>query len=384
MDYFFTEEQKQLQALVRKIAEEKVKPVRAEYDITGEFPWDCIKEFSKAGLFQLFIEEKYGGVSAGSVETCIAMEELSRVCAGIAICYGASGLGIYPIILFGNEEQKEKYLPPFARGEKLAAFGLTEPGAGSDAAAQQTTAVRDGNEYILNGTKQWITNGGEAEIYTVFAMTDKSKGVRGISAFIVEKGTPGFSFGKKADKMGIRASVTRELIFEDCRIPVENIIAKEGHGFRVAMATLDHTRPEIGAQALGIAQGAFDEALKYSRVREQFGQPLSSFQGLQFMFAEIATHIEATRALVYSVARFIDGGAKNFTKEGAMVKLFSSEMAMKVTTDCVQLLGGYGYMKDYPLEKMMRDAKITQIYEGTNQIQRNVIALRLIKELAGG
>ena len=296
--------------------------------------------------------------------------------------YAASGLGSYPILLFGSEEQKQKYLPDVASGAKLAAFGLTEANAGSDAGAIETTAVLDGDHYVLNGTKQWITNGGEAEIYTVIAMTDKSKGSRGASAFIVEKGTPGFSFGKKEDKMGIRASATRELIFEDCRIPKENLLGREGMGFIVAMRTLDMTRPGIGAQAVGIAQGALDVALAYARERKQFGQPIASFQAVGHMLADMATEIEAARALVYAVARTIDSGAKDFSKESAMAKVFASDVAMRVTTDAVQILGGYGYMKEYPVEKMMRDAKITQIYEGTNQIQRNVISLELIKQAA--
>jgi alkylation response protein AidB-like acyl-CoA dehydrogenase len=312
----------------------------------------------------------------------IAVEELSKICGGISLALAATALGTFPIILNGSEEQKQKYLPDIAAGKKLAAFALTEPNAGSDAGAIQTTAVKDGDSYILNGTKQWITNGGEAEIYTVVAMTNKTKGSRGASAFIVEKGTPGFSFGKKEDKMGIRASATMELVFEDCRIPAENLIAKEGMGFLVAMKTFDCSRPGVAAQALGIAQGAIDEAVAYSREREQFDKPIGSFQGVQFMLADMATEVEAARALVYAVARSIDSGDLKCAKESAMCKLFASDIAMKVTTDAVQIFGGYGYMKEYPVEKMMRDAKITQIYEGTNQIQRTVIASNLIKEAA--
>ena len=311
----------------------------------------------------------------------LVVEELSRACGGISLAFAGTGLGTYPIILFGNDSQKNKYLPDIAAGKKLAAFGLTEANAGSDAAGIQTTAVKDGDEYVLNGTKQWITNGGEADVYTVIACTDRSKGARGFSAFIVEKGTPGFTFGKKENKMGIRASVTRELIFEDCRIPAENLLSREGMGFMVAMKTLDRTRPGVAAQALGIAQGAFDEALKYSRERVQFGQAIFSFQAIQHMLADMAIQIEAARCLVYQTCRHIDSGAKNISKESAMAKVFASDVAMKVTTDAVQIMGGYGYMKEYPVEKMMRDAKITQIYEGTNQIQRNVIALELIKDL---
>ncbi|MCG2660809.1 MAG: acyl-CoA dehydrogenase family protein, partial [Kiritimatiellae bacterium] len=294
----------------------------------------------------------------------------------------ATALGTFPIILYGNDEQKQKYLPRVASGQSLAAFALTEANAGSDAGAIATTATKDGDDYILNGTKQWITNGGEAEIYSVVTKTDKSKGSRGASVFIVEKGMPGFTFGKKENKMGIRASATRELVFQDCRVPKANILGKEGLGFIVAMKTFDMSRPGVAAQALGIAAGALDEAVKYSRERRQFGKPICSFQGVQFMLADMATQVEAARALVYAAARYIDTGAKDVSKISAMCKLFASDTAMRVTTDAVQVLGGYGYMKEYPVEKMMRDAKITQIYEGTNQIQREVIALNLIKEAA--
>jgi len=380
MDYGFTEEQLMIRDLCKQIAEEKMKPVREKYDETGEFPWDIIKIFAQSDLFGISIEEKYGGMGGGVMETVIATEELSKVCGGITLALAASGLGSYPIILLGSEEQKQKYLPRIAAGKSLAAFGLTEPEAGSDAGGIKTTAVLDGNEYVLNGTKQWITNGGEAEIYTIIAMTDKTKGARGASAFIVEKDTPGFDFGKKENKMGIRASTTRELIFQDCRIPKENLIGREGMGFIVAMKTLDKSRPGVAAQAVGIAAGALEEAIRYSRERHQFGKPISSFQGVQFMLADMATQVEAARALVYQAARYIDSGAKNISGISAMSKLFASDVAMRVTTDAVQILGGYGYMKEYPVEKMMRDAKITQIYEGTSQIQRNVIAANMIKE----
>jgi butyryl-CoA dehydrogenase len=310
----------------------------------------------------------------------IATEEISRACGGVAVSYAASALGTYPIILFGNETQKEKYLPDLASGKRLAAFALTEASAGSDAGNIQTTASKDGDYYILNGTKQWITNGGEAEIYTVVAMTDKSRGARGASAFIVEKDTPGFTFGKKEKKLGICCSATRELVFTDCKISKENLLAKEGMGFILAMKVFDTSRPGVAAQAVGIAQGALDLAIDYARKRVQFGKPISSFQGIQFMLADMATEIEAARALVYAVCRYVDSGAKNVAKESSMAKLFASDMCMKVTTNCVQIFGGYGYMRDYPIEKYMRDAKITQIYEGTNQIQRNIIGLNLIKE----
>jgi butyryl-CoA dehydrogenase len=382
VEYFLTEEQQMIKELAARIADERIKPVAAELDEKGEFPWDLMKVLAESDLFGVWLPEEYGGLGGGVLEQVLVVEELSRACSGVAVSYAASGLGSYPILLFGSEEQKQKYLPDVASGAKLAAFGLTEANAGSDAGAIETTAVLDGDHYVLNGTKQWITNGGEAEIYTVIAMTDKSKGSRGASAFIVEKGTPGFSFGKKEDKMGIRASATRELIFEDCRIPKENLLGREGMGFIVAMRTLDMTRPGIGAQAVGIAQGALDVALAYARERKQFGQPIASFQAVGHMLADMATEIEAARALVYAVARTIDSGAKDFSKESAMAKVFASDVAMRVTTDAVQILGGYGYMKEYPVEKMMRDAKITQIYEGTNQIQRNVISLELIKQAA--
>ncbi len=384
MNYFLTEEQEMIKDLVKQIAQEKVAPVASELDEKGEFPWELMKLFAESDLFALFVPEEYGGLGKGVLDLCIVVEELSKACAGVAVSYAASALGTYPIILFGSEEQKKKYLPAIAKGEKLTAFALTEPDAGSDAGSIRTTAVRDGEEYILNGNKQWITNGGEAEIYTVIALTDKSRGSRGASAFIVEKGTPGFGFGKKENKMGIRCSATRELIFNECRIPKENLIGKEGMGFLVAMKTLDKSRPGVAAQAVGIAQGALDEAVKYARERIQFGKPISSFQGIQFMLADMATQIEAARALLYAGARYIDSGAKDISKISSMTKLFASDVAMRVTTDAVQIFGGYGYMKDYPVEKRMRDAKITQIYEGTNQIQREIIALQLIKESAKG
>ena len=383
MDYFLTEEQQMIKDLAKKIANEKVIPVRARLDEEEEFPWAIMKDLAQADLLGLYIPEEYGGVDFGCFETILVVEELSRACCGVSVSYAASALGAYPILLFGSEEQKKKYLPDIASGKKLGAFGLTEANAGSDASAIQTRAEKDGDFYILNGTKQWITNGGEAEIYTIIAMTNKDKGSRGATAFIVEKGTPGFSFGKKEKKLGIRCSTTRELIFENCRIPKENILGKEGMGFIVAMRTLDMTRPGIGAQGVGVAQGAFDAALDYSYQRIQFDQPISSFQIIQHMLADMAIHIEAARALVYATAKMIDGGAKNFSKESAMAKTFASDMAMEVTINAVQVMGGCGYMREYPVEKMMRDAKIIQIYEGTNQVQRNVIALQLIKENMG-
>lgn len=381
MDYFLTEEQKMIKELARQIAEEHILPVRAELDETGEFPLEVMKILAQADMFRVFVPEEYGGLGTGALELCLVVEELSRICLGVSTTYAANALGTYPILLFGTDEQKKKYLPDIADGKRLVAFALTEPNAGSDAGGIQTTAVKDGDHYVLNGRKQWITNGGEAEIYTVIALTDKAKGARGASAFIVEKGTPGFSFGKKENKMGIRASATRELIFENCRIPQSNMLSREGMGFIVAMKTLDQSRVGVGSQGLGVAQGAFEEAAKFAKQRVQFGQPVISFQAIQHMLADMAIQIEAARALIYSVARYIDSGAKDITKASAIAKTFATDVAMKVTVDAVQVMGGSGYMKDYPVEKMMRDAKILQIYEGTNQIQRNVIGQAIIKEL---
>lgn len=380
MDYLLSEQQIMIRDLAGEIASEKIKPLASELDEKEEFPWEIMKILAQSDLFGVYIDEQYGGTGGGVLELSIATEELSRACGGIAVSYAASALGTYPILLYGNEEQKKKYLPDLAAGRKLAAFALTEASAGSDASAIQTTAKKEGEYFVLNGTKQWITNGGEAEIYTIIAMTDRAKGARGASAFIVEKDTPGFSFGKKEKKMGIRASATRELVFTDCRIPQQNLLAKEGMGFIIAMKTFDVSRPGVAAQAVGIAQGALDLALEYAKERVQFGKSISSFQGIQFLLADMATQIEAARALVYATARMVDSGSTKVSKESAMAKLFASDVCMKVTTDAVQIFGGYGYMRDYPIEKFMRDAKITQIYEGTNQIQRNIIALNLIKE----
>ncbi len=380
MDYLLTDEQKMVRDLAKRIADEKIRPVAAEYDETEEFPWPIVKILADSDLFGVYIDEKYGGTGGGVFELALCTEELSKACGGIALALAATALGAFPIILFGSEDQKNKYLPDIAKGKKLTAFAITEPEAGSDAGSMKAQAKKDGDSYILNGTKQWITNGGEAEIYIVIAITDKKKGMRGASAFIVEKGMPGFEFGKKEKKLGIRASSTRELIFTDCKIPKENLLAREGMGFIIAMRTFDYSRPGVAAQAVGIAQGALDHAVKYAHERKQFGQSISSFQGIQFMLANMATEIEAARALVYAAAKTVDSGAKDISKASAMSKLFASDVAMKVTTDAVQVFGGYGYMRDYPVEKYMRDAKITQIYEGTNQIQRNVIALQLIKE----
>jgi len=382
MNHFLTEEQQMIVETAREIARKKIVPVREKYDHEGTFPWDVVKALAEVDLCGLYIPQEYGGFGGGVFELCLAVEELSKACGGIALAMAATALATFPILLFGSDEQKKKYLPEIAAGKKLAAFGLTEANAGSDALGMKTSAVLDGDSYVLNGTKQWITNGENAEIYTVLAKTNPAKGARGISAFILEKGMKGFSFGKHEDKMGIRASSTTELVFQDCRVPKHNLLGREGLGSIVAINTLNYSRPGVGAQALGIAAGALEDALKYSRERVQFGEAISSFQAIQHLLADMATQIEAARALLYATAKTIDAGEKRFAKESAMSKLFCSDVAMRVTVDAVQVMGGYGYMKEYPMEKRMRDAKITQIYEGTNQIQRNEIALQLIKGAA--
>ncbi len=381
LDYGLTEYQSAIRDLAREIAEKEIRPVAAEYDRDAKFPWPIVKLLANADLFRVYVDDKYEGLTDGTpiMNMVIVTEELSKACAGIALAFAGTALGAIPIILSGNDEQKQRWLPDVAAGRKLAAFALTEPQAGSDAAAVRTSAIRDGEHYVLNGTKQWITNGGEAEIYSVIALTNPAKGPRGASCIVVEKGTPGFSFGKKEDKLGIRASATRELIFEDCRVPVANCLGREGTGFITAMKTFDVSRPGVGAQAVGIAQGAFDLALEYACTRRQFDAPVGSFQGLRFMIADMAMKIEAARALVYSTARHVDRRPKERpTLYAAMSKCFASDVAMDVTVDAVQIFGGYGYMHDYPIEKFMRDAKITQIYEGTNQIQRDEISKVLI------
>ncbi len=383
MDYFLSEEQKMIVDLARKVAQEKMKPVREHYEETGEFPWPVVKEFAQADLCGVYIPQEYGGFGGGVFSLVLVVEELCKVDGAISLALAATALGTFPILLGANDAQKKKYLPDIASGKKLAAFGLTEPEAGSDATGMRTTAKKDGDYYILNGTKCFITNAGDAETYTVFAKTNPERGARGISCFILEKGMPGFEFGKKENKMGIRASSTRELIFNNCRVHKDNLLGKEGHGLIIAQSTLDASRPGVAAQALGIAAGALEEAINYARTRVQFGQPIASFQAIQHMLANMATEVEAARGLVYNTARMMDANpGKRTTKESAMCKLFASETAMKVTTDAVQIFGGYGYMKEYPVEKMMRDAKITTLYEGTSQIQRNEIALALIKEAA--
>lgn len=380
MEYFLTEEQQMIVDTAREITNEKIIPVRAELDEKNEFPREILKDIAKADLFSIFVPEEYGGFGGGCFDIALAMEELARGCVGVATSFAASALGIFPVLISGSEELKQKYLPSIATGERYAAFGLTEANAGSDASGIQTTAVLDGDEWVLNGTKQWITNGGEAEIYTIIALTDPGKGARGASIFVVEDGDPGFSYGKKEDKMGIRSSATRELILKDCRIPKDRLVGRKGTGFITVMKTLDISRPGIAALGVGLAQAALDEAVVYAKQRVQFGKPIVSFQAVQHILADMAIQLEAARALVYAAARHIDSNPKDMSKASSMCKVFATDMAMKVTTDAVQVLGGYGYMKEYPVEKMMRDAKILQIYEGTNQIQRNVVGQELNKE----
>ena len=380
MDYFLSEEQQMIVDIAKQITDERIIPNRAELDEKHQFPRDILNEMAQADLFGVPIPEEYGGFGGGCFDIVLALEQLGRGCIGVGTAFAASSLGIYPLLFSGSKEQKDKYLPQIAAGEAFAAFGLTEANAGSDASGINTTAVLDGDEWVLNGTKQWITNGGEAQIYTVVAITDRSKGARGASMFIVEEGDPGFSCGPKENKMGIRASSTTELIFKDCRIPKDRIIGRKGTGFITVMKTLDASRPGIAALAVGLGQGALDEAAAYAKQRVQFDKPIIAFQAVQHMLADMAMNIEASRALVYGVAKHIDAHPKNISKESSMSKVFATDMAMKVTTDAVQVMGGYGYMCEYPVEKMMRDAKILQIYEGTNQVQRNVIGQELNRE----
>jgi alkylation response protein AidB-like acyl-CoA dehydrogenase len=382
VDYFLTEQQQLIRDLARRVADERIMPVRAELDEKEKFPWSIVKDIAASDLFRVFLPVEYEGLGEQAVGLCIAVEELSRACCGVALTYAADALGSIPIFLYGNEEQKRKYLPEVAAGRKLTAFALTESTAGSDASGIKTTAVRDGNDYVINGAKQFITNGGEAEIYTIIAMTDHTRGPRGASAFLVDKGTPGFTFGKKEKKMGIRCSATSELIFHNCRVPKENLLGKDGQGFIVSMKTLDLSRPGVAALAVGLGQGALEAAVEHAKNRVQFGHPVTSIQAVQHILANMAMDVEAARALMYATAKTIDSGVKHYSEEGAMAKVFATDMAMRVTTDAVQVCGGAGYMRDYPVEKMMRDAKINQIYEGTNQVLRNVIALEVLKRKA--
>lgn len=374
-----TEEQAALKKMVQEFAGKEIAPHAAEYDRTEEFPWDNVRKMAEIGIMGLPIPEEYGGAGADTVSYCAVIEEISKACAATgAILAVHTSAGTVPLVLFGTKEQKETYVPALAEGTKVGAFALTEPGAGSDASKVATTAVLDGDEYVLNGTKCFITNGGAAEVYCIFATIDKSKGIKGITGFIVPKDTPGFSIGKKEEKMGIRASSTTELILQNCRIPKENRLGSEGEGFKIAMIVLDGARIGIGAQAVGIAQAAYEEAAAYAKVREQFGKPVAAQQAVAFMLADMAIQIEAARQLVYHAAQLKDAGLP-FGKEAAMAKTFASDVAVKVALDAIQVMGGYGYSREYPAERLLRDAKITQIYEGTNQIQRVVIAGQILK-----
>ena len=378
MDFNLSEEHKMSKKIYKEFAEKEVEPIAAEIDESCEFPAENVNKMQKADMMGIPFPQEYGGAGSDTFNYILAVEELSRACATHGVILSAhTSLGAHPIYKYGTEEQKEKYLKPLARGDKIGAFGLTEPDAGTDASAQKTTAKLDGDEYVINGNKIFITNAGVADIFIIMAMTDKSKGTRGISAFIVEADTPGFTLGKKEDKMGINASDTRELIFQDCRIPKENLLGKEGMGFKIAMATLDGGRIGIAAQALGIAQRALDETVQYVQERKQFGRSIGKFQGLQWEIAEMATKVEAARNLVYKAAKTKDSG-ESFSKEAAMAKYYASEIASEVANKAVQLHGGYGYMKDYPVERLMRDAKITEIYEGTTEVQKMVIAGSLL------
>lgn len=375
--FVLSEKHLMMQKLFREFAEKEVKPLASEVDELERFPIETIEKLAKCGMLGINIPTQYGGSGADTLSYILAVEELSKVCATTGVIVSAhTSLCCDPLLHFGTEAQKQKYLVPLAKGEKLGAFALTEPNAGTDAGSQQTTAVLDGDEYVINGSKIFITNAGYADIYIIFAMTDKSKGTKGISAFVIEKGMEGFSIGKKELKMGIRGSSTCELIFNNLRIPKENLLGKEGQGFKIAMQTLDGGRIGIAAQALGISQGAINETINYVKQRKQFGRALAKFQNTQFQLANMQTATDASRLLVYRAATYKDLGLP-YSKEAAMAKLFAAETAMDVTTKAVQLFGGYGYTREYPVERMMRDAKITEIYEGTSEVQRMVISAHL-------
>lgn len=378
MDFTLSKEHEMARTLFREFAQKEVKPLAQEVDETEQFPNGTVDKMQKLGFLGIPMPKEYGGQGCDTLTYVLAVEELSKVCGTTGVIVSAhTSLGADPIKKFGTPDQKEKFLRPLISGEKLGAFGLTEPNAGTDASGQQTKAVLEGDEYVINGSKIFITNGKEADTYIIFAMTDKSKGTKGISAFIIEKGTPGFTFGTKEKKMGIRGSATYELIFTDCRIPKENLLGREGQGFAIAMQTLDGGRIGIAAQALGIAAGALETTIEYVKERKQFGRAISKFQNTQFEIANMATQVEAARLLVYKSAIAKDT-QKRFSLEAAMAKLYAAEVAMEVTTKAVQLHGGYGYTREYDVERMMRDAKITEIYEGTSEVQRMVISANII------
>jgi alkylation response protein AidB-like acyl-CoA dehydrogenase len=376
------DEQRELRDLVRTLARERIAPRAAEIDESHEFPWDVVELFREQGVFGLLFDEEWGGTGTGTLLALVAMEEVGRVCATSSLILAVQELGSLGLELAGTQEQKERYLPRLASGEWLGAYALTEAGSGSDSAAMRTTARRDGDEYVLSGGKRFITNAGVANLYTVFAKTDPEAGHDGISAFVVESDAPGFEVARLEPKMGIAGSTTGELVFSDCRIPAGNLLGEEGEGFRIAMRILDRSRPGVAAQALGIAQGATDYALEYARTRETMGKPIAEHQLVAAKLADMETKCEAARGLLYRFGRMVDEGVpdEELTKASAMAKLYCADVAMEVTTEAVQVLGGYGYIKEYPVERMMRDAKITQIYEGTNEIQRLVIAREMLKE----
>jgi alkylation response protein AidB-like acyl-CoA dehydrogenase len=375
-----SEEQREIRDLIRALARERIAPRAAEIDETGEFPWDMVELFREHEILGLPFEERFGGTGTGTLMVLVAIEEISKACATTGLILALQELGALAIKNDGTEEQKERYLPKLASGEWLPAYALTEPGSGSDAAAMRSEARREGDEYVLNGSKRFITNAGVASLYVVFAKTDPSAGHAGISAFLVESGYPGFEVGRIEPKMGIKGSTTGEILLSDCRVPAENLIGEEGDGFKVAMRVLDRSRPGIAAQALGIAQGATDYALEYAKGRVTMGKPIAEHQLIAAKLAEMETKCEAARGLLYKVGMAIDEGIEPLAKLSAMTKLFCGDIAMEVTTEAVQVLGGYGYMREYPVERMMRDAKITQIYEGTQEIQRIVIAREMMKE----
>ncbi|HVL82447.1 MAG TPA: acyl-CoA dehydrogenase family protein [Actinomycetota bacterium] len=378
MLFALTEEQELLRKTVRSIAEERIAPRAGEIDRTGEFPWDVFEVLKRNDLLGLHVPETYGGSGADSISYSIYIEEIARVCASSSLIPGVNKLGSMPILIAGSEEQRTRYLGEVARGEAMVSYCLTEPESGSDAGAMKTTARRTGDGWVLNGTKRFITNAGISRYYIVYAKTNPDAGTRGISAFVVHADDPGFEVGKHEEKMGIRGSTTAEVIFTECAIPADRLIGEEGQGFKIAMQALDQTRLTIGAQAVGIAQGAYDFARGYAKERQQFGQPIAGFQAVQFMLADMAMRIEAARLLTYQASAMADARHPDLGLHSAYAKCFASDTAMSVTTDAVQVLGGYGYIGEYPVERMMRDAKITQIYEGTNQIQRVVIARKIL------
>ncbi|MBM4061178.1 MAG: acyl-CoA dehydrogenase [Planctomycetes bacterium] len=384
IESLYTPMQVDLRKRARELAEKVMRPVAQQHDVEQSFPWPVQKAIKEAGLYGVWIPKEYGGMGGGVLDLCLVVEEFSRACGGMGVAYAVNALGSFPIIVGGTPEQKAKWLPRVASGEAMISFGLSEKEAGTDAGSMITRAEKAGDDYVLNGEKKWNTGGAVATYNTVFAVTAPGRGARGISAFVVEKGMPGYRVGKHEDKMGIRCVPVVEIHLENCRVPAANLLGgAEGHGFKHAMQTLDRARPGVAAQAVGLAQGALDLAMEYTRHRKQFGQTVDSFQGVQWMLADMATQIEAARQLVHHAARVIDSGARGISKVSAMCKLMATDTAMKVTTDCVQLFGGYGYCKDFPIEKYMRDAKITQIYEGTNQVQRLVIARNMLREASG-